>query len=351
MNCIETIIRIREITEEVSNMKKQSGLRFPWIDMARGIAMLIIIIGHCDGIPQILRHAIFSFHIPLFFVLSGYVYKKKDKSIKKDLRQLIVPYIITVCVVIVFNVWGARRIDLDIIKNTVKVALYGYGSANGDIGIIGAIWFLPTMFIARRLINFTFSLELRETYRLLAILLLMILGVKIGTVVWVPLNVDIAMVASGFMYIGYLLRNRNISLKKDTVAGCLFIWFAAMRSGGMEWSSRMYEPWMINFAGAVAGSIIVLYLCQKMERIMVVRESLSFVGKHTILLLCIHDLDWRLPFDVYGGFLQNFQREKMYFFMSVLCRMGFDLFVMLICLLIYKIVKNVVSMHTKMRAN
>lgn len=115
----------------------------------------------------------------------------------------------------------------------------------------------------------------------------------------------------------------------------------------MEWSSRMYDPWMINFAGAVAGSIIILYLCQKMESITILKKSLSFVGMHTILLLCIHDLDWRLPFDVYWGFLQQFQGEKIYFFMSVLCRMGFDLLVMLICLVIYRVVKNAVFSHKK----
>ena len=130
----------------------------------------------------------------------------------------------------------------------------------------------------------------------MAMLFLVILGVKIGTVVWVPMNVDIAMVASGFMYIGYLLRNRNISLKKDVVAGCLFLWFAAVKAGEMEWSSRMYDPWMINFAGAVAGSMVVLYLCQKMEPITAIRKGLSFVGIHTILLLCIHDLDWETSF-------------------------------------------------------
>lgn len=321
--------------------------RLPWLDMARGIAMLFIIIGHCDGIPQILRHVIFSFHVPLFFILSGYVYKKKEKSIRKDLKQLIIPYIITVCIVIVFNMWGAGRIDLEMIKYTVKTALYGYGSAYGDISMIGALWFLPTMFIARRLMNFVFSLELKETHRCLVMLFLLILGIRIGNVVWVPMNVDIAMVASGFMYIGYLLRIRNIPLKKDIVTGCLFIWFAAVKAGEMEWSSRMYDPWMINFAGAVAGSIIILYLSQKMESITAIRKSLSFVGMHTILLLCIHDLDWRLPFDAYWGFLQKFQGEKIYFFMSVLCRMGFDIFVMLICLLSYKIMKNLVFSYSK----
>lgn len=328
-----------------ANEKKLSNNsgRLLWLDMARGVAMLFIIIGHCDGIPQILRHAIFSFHVPLFFILSGYVYRKKEKSIWKDFKQLIIPYIISVCFVIIFNVWGSRTVDPSAIKNIVKTALYGYGSVYGDIGMIGALWFLPAMFIARRLMNFVFSLELREIHRFLAMLFLLILGVRIGAIVWVPMNVDIAMVAAGFMYIGYLLRERNISLKKDIVVGCLFIWFAAVKAGEMEWSSRMYEPWMSNFVGAVAGSIIILYLCQKMEAVTIVRKGLSFVGTHTILLLCIHDLDWRLPFDVYWGFLQQFQGERIYFLLSVLFRMAFDLLVMVACLLILNIAKKGIS--------
>lgn len=41
--------------------------RIDWIDFAKGITILLVIIGHNVSGP--LRGAIFSFHMPLFFIL------------------------------------------------------------------------------------------------------------------------------------------------------------------------------------------------------------------------------------------------------------------------------------------
>lgn len=46
--------------------------RIDWIDFAKGITILLVIIGHNVSGP--LRGAIFSFHMPLFFILSCVTY-------------------------------------------------------------------------------------------------------------------------------------------------------------------------------------------------------------------------------------------------------------------------------------
>lgn len=61
--------------------------RVEWIDACKGFTMLLVILGHClDGYlkaklfvsdfwwMQILFDFIYSFHMPLFFVLSGYLF-------------------------------------------------------------------------------------------------------------------------------------------------------------------------------------------------------------------------------------------------------------------------------------
>lgn len=56
-------------------------LREHYIDVAKGVAMLLVIIGHITIIPSWLYAWINSFHMPLFFFLSGMVYNpyKYDK--------------------------------------------------------------------------------------------------------------------------------------------------------------------------------------------------------------------------------------------------------------------------------
>lgn len=65
------------------------------IDIAKGIGIMLVVIGHTDS-P--LHDFIYLFHMPLFFFLSGYAYKKIDsynpiKVIKKRFKSLYIPFI------------------------------------------------------------------------------------------------------------------------------------------------------------------------------------------------------------------------------------------------------------------
>ena len=56
--------------------------RIEWIDIARGFAILFVIIGHSLGnyFSSYFANLIYVFHMPIFFVLSGYLYKRKNKT-------------------------------------------------------------------------------------------------------------------------------------------------------------------------------------------------------------------------------------------------------------------------------
>jgi fucose 4-O-acetylase-like acetyltransferase len=45
-------------------------------DIMKGVGIILMIIGHC-AIPRLLWHFIFSFHMPLFFIISGFFFKPK----------------------------------------------------------------------------------------------------------------------------------------------------------------------------------------------------------------------------------------------------------------------------------
>ena len=56
-------------------MGTQIKKRIDWLDIAKGIAIICTIIGHSFGKNRI-GVFIFSFHMPIFFILSGYTLKK-----------------------------------------------------------------------------------------------------------------------------------------------------------------------------------------------------------------------------------------------------------------------------------
>ena len=57
-------------------MEEESRIR--WLDAARGYGILLVIFAHVDY--SFLRGIIYTFHMPLFFFLSGYVFEREDQK-------------------------------------------------------------------------------------------------------------------------------------------------------------------------------------------------------------------------------------------------------------------------------
>ena len=54
-----------------------SAKRLDYIDAAKAIAIILVIIGHSNWLSAIPRvgRMIYSFHMPLFFIISGFFWK------------------------------------------------------------------------------------------------------------------------------------------------------------------------------------------------------------------------------------------------------------------------------------
>lgn len=77
--------------------------RWDWLDTLRGVAIICVIIGHVIGgvdEQNIVRKVIYTFHMPLMFVISGYCIKEISsivnvkKYIVKNILALYLPYLI-----------------------------------------------------------------------------------------------------------------------------------------------------------------------------------------------------------------------------------------------------------------
>ncbi|MBQ9517038.1 MAG: acyltransferase family protein [Eubacterium sp.] len=124
--------------------------RIESIDIARGIGILLVIWGHLTVDGQLSRYTIFTFHMPLFFMLSGiFAAKSKDlaKSAVKLVRTTLVPYLTVVALDILPRAYLAAKggsFNLEtLIKSTIMCAL-GIGLTYNR-----AVWFLFSLFIIK----------------------------------------------------------------------------------------------------------------------------------------------------------------------------------------------------------
>ena len=77
-------------------MTSAKSVRYNWIDWSKSIAIFLVIWGHVP--MQSETHTIiYSFHMPLFFLISGYLYNPKGtikEELYKDLKTLLLPSLI-----------------------------------------------------------------------------------------------------------------------------------------------------------------------------------------------------------------------------------------------------------------
>ena len=81
-----------------------SGKRDIAFDMMKGIGILLVIIGHVAhgyGLYPI----IYVFHMPLFFIVSGYFYKPKQPLVlfKRDVKLLLLPYCLVAMLILMYG--------------------------------------------------------------------------------------------------------------------------------------------------------------------------------------------------------------------------------------------------------
>lgn len=126
-------------------MDKKS--RIEWIDVAKGYGIILVIMGHCFNKDTPLHNWIFSFHMPLFFILSGYCfhyekYKNVVDVLKDKFRALIIPYVKFCVLGILISLLVPEWRD----KMSMKQLLVDIYCAYPTLTNITSIWYLIALF-------------------------------------------------------------------------------------------------------------------------------------------------------------------------------------------------------------
>ncbi len=124
--------------------------RLDWIDQLKGFTIFLVVYGH--NYP-ILEKYIYSFHMPLFIIISGFFFPDKTNlyDIKKRFKNIIVPYFIWAFflfgfwVLISKNIGVSSEKNLSTLKNFIGIFYAQGGMEYMDWGI--PLWFLPMIFL------------------------------------------------------------------------------------------------------------------------------------------------------------------------------------------------------------
>ena len=130
-------------------MKEVKQERETYIDIAKGLGILLVLLGHIEYMALWKVKFIYSFHMPFFFFVSGLLWHAGGKKtpgtiIKTRLKSIMLPYAIWSVVLILFHLliyyvtgrWNFPGTLKEAVTDTL--CLYGYS----------VLWFLPALFLA-----------------------------------------------------------------------------------------------------------------------------------------------------------------------------------------------------------
>ena len=211
-----------------------TSTRRPDLDAAKGWGMLLVVLGHATP-PQWAETLIYGFHMPLFFVISGLLWKGRVRP-GGVLRSLMVPFwwgsLVT------WLVWVAKvvflRPDGIPLWGPLLATAYG-GDLFGYLVHNGALWFLPALFALFMAIWLVMRVAPSRT------------GVAVGLVVLG----DSMLLAAPFAPV---LRTLPLSLGQGLVGGLFFLagWLAAATPLDKPASPALRLPHVAAFAAGLA---------------------------------------------------------------------------------------------------
>lgn len=286
------------------------------VDIARGIAIISIILGHMS--IGMVNRVVYTFHVPIFYVLTGYFMKPEKLKcfVKRKARIILLPYMVTCFAIIFFSSISAFLREDDIVDTMLKWAKAGiYGAGDSytvpfKVTAIGAIWFLWATFWGS--IFLQVSLRWNSIVRILWIAILFAVGyLTAQKIFWFPLSIQAGCCATMYMYVGFSIKNRLDEIRKLPVKIKLF---GMLLAGGM-WGSFIYtfrSFWLVHNDFGTGAIDVFCSLCACLCVFMIamgvdhlggkLATILAYFGKNSLIVLCVHIIE--LDLINWGSFIE-----------------------------------------------
>lgn len=310
-------------------MMKNAGLRVEWIDIAKGIGIVLVVLGHiqylyADRIYMVIK----EFHMPLFFFLSGY-WIKNEKSIKmgneilKKIKSLYLPFVIfNLLFVFLHNTFCELGIygnmteyaKMDYLLEVVRVLRFGNRET-----VSMSMWFIRVLFFAY--LGYVFLLwGIKKTERLsrkaeLLIQWIIVAGLAVlGYYTNFPMGLSVSCIAVAFLHLGrmYRIYENAIKLRLWMSIVAIIALIPLSFFNNVRMGTNQYSNIILLYLGSVLGIYFIIYVSKKLEssKISVLfkylgRNSLWIMSFHMMFLLfvnCIQVQIMKLPGELKSAF-------------------------------------------------
>lgn len=272
--------------------------RIDFIDLAKGIAIILIVMGHCGIQSDEIVPGLSVVALPLFFCVSGLFIRVPNyygQFIINKINKLIVPFMFFYVISYVpFYLLKWFYPDLLITQ------------ARGILDIVdnrqffnGPIWFLLCLFWCYLIFAAVAIMIKSDILRIAVVGVIGTIGYQLGQFsIYVPLFLDVALTSLPFFCFGYYLKKTSLLYpnKYDKYNIFIFTLFYGLAVAVSSLSDFRLAFHYNGFSGALPGYFVavtsvlaILFLCKMIGRLPIV----SYAGRYSIVILCVHHMIYR----------------------------------------------------------
>lgn len=278
------------------------------IDVAKGIGILLVVLGHTYYNSQI----IYSFHMPLFFILSGasMVFSTHKYSWKRRIRFIMIPYfcfsllsfIYWLLIESHFRPINNTSLFVDRLLGTFDIRLQQFMNifiAENTINSFAyniVLWFLPCLFVADYIysrIKFT-----PPPAKWTIIICIPIVYGIFTDIPCVPFCSNVAIIAVPFLALGHqfyiplkysIKRSIGKNITIFLILLAVFIFAYRYFHPSINMLGNKVFPLYLFYGFAIIGSILVLSASSILEKSRYLSMLFCWIGRNSLVIMCIHE--------------------------------------------------------------
>lgn len=281
--------------------------RNPRIDFIKGVAIITVVIGHCWTIDKSLFNFIYSFHMPLFFCISGYLFSNRapfKEFVISKAKAILIPY--------AFYFTCSYLCTVMILKTPRTVPQFLIGMLLGgnycSKFFNTPLWYLPLFFIS--LIAFYWLLKIdRPIIKYAVIISGALISIPFNKLLFAlfpdkltPFNIQALLPSLFFMFVGYELKRVDMAKIKARLTPYAFYAVILLMFGAGMLLSKNNTDQIISLFMTYEFYIYPLLI---MPLIMTVcyntrNRQIEIIGANSITILGFHRLILHIFSDTFG---------------------------------------------------
>jgi acyltransferase len=282
--------------------------RISWIDIAKGLGIILVIHGHTLS-PDSYRYIIYAFHMPLFFFLSGLVFRYDKYSllqtIQKTIKNLLIPYFLFA--LLSYGLWIVNN---GAVLTLEKVIIHLHGIIYGNSSSLffnNILWFLPCLIITKIAFAVFAKTLKKDSFILFSLIASSVMGYHLSIAypkLTLPFGIESAFTAIVFFGSGSLITTQMKKYHLESIrfyfkkyqafflllfVMCLFILSALnFNSYGRQIDLRLnnLSNYFFFYIAAASGIMATIIISMKLKK----NYILEYIGKNTLLLFALHPL-------------------------------------------------------------